>query len=72
LTAGTVYVIKVRLVTNVDSAGTVTPQVTIQIHSSLNADPSIINQRNSYSAASVTNYYTPFNEFKAENPKITF
>jgi hypothetical protein len=73
MVSGSNYTIRVRLSTLLNSSGTVTPTVTIQIHYAVAADPSIVNQINSLSLnAATTNYYSIPNEFKINNPRIAF
>lgn len=49
LTAGSGYTLRVRLATQLATGTSVNPQVTIQDHYSVTADPSIVNQVNTIS-----------------------
>jgi hypothetical protein len=73
LVAGNNYQIRVRLSTLLTAGTSVTPQVTVQDHYSIAADPSIVNQvNNQVLSPARTNYYSIPNEFKMNNPRIAF
>lgn len=67
------YRLRVRLRTLISTTSSVTPQVTIQDHYTVFADPSIVNQVNTISLnPGKTNFYTLPNEFKMNNPRVVF
>lgn len=67
------YTFRVRLSTLLTTGSTCQPTVTIQVHYSVGADPSIVTQINSLSLnTNQNNYYSIPNTFKINNPKISF
>lgn len=72
LTAGNLVRIKLRIYSDLTSGSTFRPQITVQTHYSIAADPSIVDQYNTYSLNSnMNNYYTVPNEFQIKNPRIS-
>jgi hypothetical protein len=58
LTAGNLISIKLRIYSDLTSGSTFRPQITIQTHYSVTADPSIVDQVNNYNLNSnINNYY---------------
>ena len=61
MTGGAIYRLKVRLYTTQASAGTVRPTVTVQIHYSMDADPSIVSTVSQSLNQTETNHYNTMN-----------
>lgn len=73
LSSGSNYRLRVRLSTLLSTSSSVNPQVTIQDHYTVFADPSIVNRVNTISLSPAqTNYYNLPNEFKMNNPRVGF
>lgn len=67
------YRLRVRLRTLLTTTSSVSPQLTIQDHYTVFADPSIVNQVNNIPLnPAQTNYYNLPNEFKMNNPRVAF
>jgi hypothetical protein len=73
LTTSNQYMIRVRILSSLTSGANFQPSVVIQTHYTINADPSIVDQSNSFSLSALfVNYYTSPNQFQINNPRIAF
>ena len=71
LTAGSLVRIGLRIFSDLTSGSSFRPQVTIQTHYSVNADPSIVDLLNNHNLNNnEVNYYLAPNQFNINNPRI--